>query len=65
MTIKEIETLFYDKAKTKEERLRIIRKERGQLLEEIHRKQQLLDRLDYMIHEIRGDGNMNTRKIED
>ena len=38
---------------TKEERLRILRKCRCRLLEEIHEKQQGLDRLDYLIYHIR------------
>lgn len=39
--------------KTKEERIRILRKNRAQLLEEIHGKQQLLDQLDYMLYELK------------
>ncbi|WP_314724569.1 hypothetical protein [Enterocloster bolteae] len=53
MTLGEIEKLLNEKEKTKEERIRIIRKERGRLLEEIHGKQQQLDRLDYMLHEMK------------
>lgn len=37
----------------KEEKIRILRKQRCKLLEEIHSKQQSLDELDYMISEIR------------
>jgi len=54
MTLGEIEKLQKDE-KTKEEQIRIIRKERGRLLEEIHGKQQLLDRLDYMLHEMKSN----------
>lgn len=54
MTLSEIEKLLKEKGTTKEEQIRIIRKERCQLLEEIHGKQQLLDRLDYMLYEIKG-----------
>lgn len=36
-----------------EERIRLLRKQRYQLLEEIHGKQQSLDELDYMIEKIR------------
>ena len=39
--------------KTEEERIRILRKNRAQLLDEIHGKQQLLDQLDYMLYEIK------------
>lgn len=39
MTLGEIEKLLNEKEKTKEEQIRIIRKERGRLLEEIHGKQ--------------------------
>ena len=55
MTLGEIEKLLKEKEKTKEEKIRIIRKERGLLLEEIHGKQQLLDQLDYMLHELQKD----------
>ena len=41
--------------KTKEEKIRLLRKSRGQLLDEIHDKQQLLDQLDYMIYEMKKD----------
>lgn len=37
----------------KEEKLRLLRKQRCQLLDEIHGKQQSLDELDYMIETIR------------
>lgn len=37
----------------KEEKIRILRRQRCRLLEEIHSKQQSLDELDYMIHKIR------------
>lgn len=53
MTFEELERLLHEEGKTKEDRIRLIKKERGRLLEEIHGKQQLLDRLDYMLYEIR------------
>lgn len=40
-------------AGSKEEQIRILKKQRYRLLDDIHRKQQSLDRLDYMIHEIK------------
>lgn len=40
-------------AGSKEEQIRILKKQRYRLLDDIHRKQQLLDRLDYLIHEIK------------
>ena len=40
--------------RTEEEQIRIIRKSRAQLLDEIHEKQQQLDRLDYMLYEMKG-----------
>lgn len=40
-------------ASSKAERIRILKKQRYRLLDDIHSKQQLLDRLDYMIHEIK------------
>lgn len=53
MTLEEITKQITDKEITKNERVRILRKTRGQLLEEIHSKQQLLDQVDFMIHEIK------------
>lgn len=55
MMIEELTKLANDAAKTKEEKVRALRKRRAQLLEEIHSKQQLLDRLDYMIYELKKD----------
>lgn len=55
MTLEEITKLVKEYGKTKEEQIRILRKSRLQLLDEIHFKQQLLDQLDYMIHEIKKD----------
>lgn len=40
----------------KTEQIRILRKQRCELMEEIHHKQQCLDRLDYMVDEIRKGG---------
>lgn len=42
-----------DGAGHKEEKIRILRKQRYQLLDEIHSKQQSLNELDYMIERIR------------
>lgn len=53
MTLEEITRLVKEYGKTKEEQIRILRKSRSQLLDEIHSKQQLLDQLDYMIHEVK------------
>lgn len=53
MTLEEITKQLEKNGKTKEDQIRIIRKCRAKLLDEIHSKQQLLDRLDYMIHEVR------------
>lgn len=55
MTLEEITKQIRGNGKTKEEQIRILRKRRAQLLDEIHGKQQLLDQLDYMIHEIKKD----------
>jgi hypothetical protein len=55
MTLEEITKLAKVHGKTKEEQIRILRKSRSQLLDEIHSKQQLLDQLDYMLHEIKKD----------
>ena len=41
------------KTESREEQIRILRKQRYRLLEEIHCKQQSLDELDYMIDKIK------------
>lgn len=43
--------LLSDKTASKEEQIQILRKQRYQLLDDIHDKQQTLDELDYMIRE--------------
>lgn len=43
--------LLDDKTANREEQVRLLRKQRYQLLEVIHDKQQALDELDYMIRE--------------
>lgn len=48
--------LLRKKVGSKDEQIRILRKQRCELLDEIHRKQQSLDELDYMIDEIRKGG---------
>lgn len=53
MTLEEITKLVNENEKTKEEQIRILRKSRAQLLDEIHDKQQLLDQLDYMLYEMK------------
>ena len=45
MTLEEITRQLENNGNTKEEQIRIIRKNRAQLLDEIHGKQQLLDQL--------------------
>lgn len=53
MTLSELETLLAEPGRSDQERQRIIKLERCRLLEEIHEKQQKLDRLDYMLHELK------------
>lgn len=48
--------LLRKKTADKTEQIRILRKQRCELMEEIHHKQQCLDRLDYMVDEIRKGG---------
>jgi hypothetical protein len=38
-----------------EERIRLLRKYRRRLLEDVHKKQQSLDCLDYLIHQIQNE----------
>ena len=56
MTLEEITKQLEKNGNTKEEQIRIIRKSRAQLLDEIHGKQQLLDRLDYMLYQMKEGG---------
>lgn len=49
--IKKYLHLLENKDGSKEEQIRLLRKQRYQLLDEIHVKQQALDELDYMIRE--------------
>ena len=53
MTLGEITKQIEENGRTREEKIRILRKNRAQLLEEIHGKQQLLDQLDYMLYEMK------------
>lgn len=53
MTLAEIAKQIHEDGKTKEEQIRILRKNRAQLLDEIHNRQQLLDQLDYIFYEIK------------
>lgn len=51
--VQEYLRLFRTKSEGKAEQIRILRKQRCELMEEIHHKQQCLDRLDHMVDEIR------------
>lgn len=55
MTIEEIEDQIREKSR--EEQIRCLRKIRCQLLEQIHRKQQLLDQVDYLLYEMKKGGH--------
>lgn len=54
--VQEYLQLLRKKNADKTEQIRILRKQRCKLMEEIHHKQQCLDRLDYMVDEIRKGG---------
>lgn len=56
MTLEEVTRQLEKHGNTKAEQIRIIRKSRAQLLDEIHGKQQLLDRLDYMLYQMKEGG---------
>lgn len=56
MTLEEITKQLEKNGNTKEEQIRIIRKNRAQLMDEIHGQQQLLDRLDYMLYQLKEGG---------
>lgn len=50
-TLKKYLRLLNDETSSKEEQIRILRKQRYQLLDDIHDKQRTLDELDYVIRE--------------
>lgn len=52
-SLKKYFSLFGHDGADKTEKVRLLRKQRCQLLDEIHDKQQSLDELDYMIEKIR------------
>ena len=52
-TLKRFAALLDQDKDTRAEQIRLLRKRRYQLLEEIHEKQQALDQLDYLIHKIK------------
>lgn len=55
--IKTVRLVVGKKGDTREEQIRLLRKFRFGLLEEIHGKQQELDQVDYLIHEIKEEEN--------
>lgn len=52
-TLKKYFTLCNENKEDRKEKIRLLRKQRFQLLDEIHDKQQSLDEIDYMIERIR------------
>lgn len=54
--IKAFMKLFYENKRDKSGQIQILRKQRFLLLDEIHKKQQSLDELDYMIGELKEGG---------
>lgn len=54
--LKKYLNLLENKTGSKEEQIKILRKQRFKLLDDIHEKQQSLDELDYMIDEIKRRG---------
>lgn len=59
MDMDEIKTfmkLFYENKRDKSGQIQILRKQRFLLLDEIHKKQQSLDELDYMIGQLKKEG---------
>ncbi|MCC8102264.1 MAG: hypothetical protein LIP11_08385 [Clostridiales bacterium] len=62
MTITEITELTESGEKTPEEKLMILKRIRGSLMDELHCKQQLVDQVDYMIYELK---NTQKKQIEE
>lgn len=54
--IKAFMKLFYENKRDKSGQIQILRKQRFLLLDEIHKKQQSLDELDYMIGQLKKGG---------
>ncbi|MCD8220666.1 MAG: hypothetical protein LUD07_00465 [Clostridiales bacterium] len=57
MTILEITESIGSGEKTPEEKLKILRRIRGDLMEELHGKQQLVDQVDYLIYQLKTEQN--------
>ncbi|MCD8379278.1 MAG: hypothetical protein LUC95_02895 [Lachnospiraceae bacterium] len=57
MTILEITESIDSGEKTPEEKLKILRRIRGDLMEELHGKQQLVDQVDYLIYQLKTEQN--------
>lgn len=53
MTLEEITDQLRQKEQDRDAQIRILRKARCGLLEQIHSQQQLLDKLDYMLYELK------------
>lgn len=52
MAIIELTALMETSEKTTEEKLRLLKKARLNLMEELHSKQQLVDQVDYLIYQL-------------
>ncbi|MCD8019293.1 MAG: hypothetical protein LUF92_06825 [Clostridiales bacterium] len=53
MTLTEITELTESGQKTTEEKLILLKRIRGKLMDELHCKQQLVDQVDYMIYKLK------------
>lgn len=51
--LKKLKNLMLQGTGTKKEQIRLLRKCRFEILDEIHLKQQVLDRMDYLIHSMK------------
>ena len=54
LTKQELQEILSSTSNT--ERIRLLRQGRGRILEELHDKQQALDKVDYFIHQLRQAG---------
>jgi len=65
MTLTEITELTESGQKTTEEKLMLLKRIRGNLMDELHCKQQLVDQVDYMIYKLKKENRQQFKQKED
>lgn len=65
MTLTEITELTESGQKTTEEKLMLLKRIRGNLMDELHCKQQLVDQVDYIIYKLKKENRQQFKQKED